>query len=395
MPNNHIIDLSDQQKLIEQALGERISREEIISGIDNDPSLKEMFYSFSVEDRKKIIAFLAGEQTLQILNDKFFKKILNPEEHRQRVEALLSAILGEKVEIIEVLPREGIAITEGGSQVIMDIILRLSDGSTTAVEMQRLGFLFPGERTSCYLSDMIMRQYGKVKDEKGKNFSYKDMKKVNLIVIMEKSSPEFRKVSPKYIHKRKVSYDSGVKVKSLENVIYISLDTFRERNKNKISSEIDAWLTFFTAERPDEVLSLLSCRPDFLPMYMEVTEFRKKPGEVIGMFSEALRIMDRNTTKYMIDELHDQLNEAIQEKTELDKTINDQHRTIDDQHRTIDDQSRTIDDQSRTIDDQNRTIDDQNRRIKELQNNNTEKDQIIDELRKRIKDLEVDGKGSN
>jgi len=39
------------------------------------------------------------------------------------------------------------------------------------------------------------------------------------------------------------------------------------------------------------------------------------------MFSEALRIMDRNTTKYMIDELHDQLNAARQEKNEMSQVL--------------------------------------------------------------------------
>jgi len=360
MSKTHISDLSDQKKLIYQALGERIPREEITTRINNDPASKELFESFSGADQEKIIGFLAGEQTLQILYDKFFKKILDPEEHRRRVEALLSAILGEKVEIMEVLPKEGIAITDGGSQVIMDIILRLSDGSTTAVEMQRLGYLFPGERTSCYLSDMIMRQYGKIRDEKGRSFSYKDMKTVNLIVIMEKSSPEFREVAPEYIHKRTVSYDSGARVKSLENVIYISLDTFREKHKNKIETELDAWLTFFTAERPDEVLGLLINRPGFLPMYQEITEFRRKPEEVIGMFSEALRIMDRNTTKYMIDELHDQLNAALQKETELSQALSDKKQTIDDQSQTI----------------------------SELQQNNAELNQIIAELMERIRELE-------
>jgi len=367
MSKTHISDLSDQKRLIYQALGERIPREEITTRINNDPASKELFESFSGADQEKIIGFLAGEQTLQILYDKFFKKILDPEEHRRRVEALLSAILGEKVEIMEVLPKEGIAITDGGSQVIMDIILRLSDGSTTAVEMQRLGYLLSGERTSCYLSDMIMRQYGKIRDEKGRSFSYKDMKTVNLIVIMEKSSPEFREVAPEYIHKRTVSYDSGARVKSLENVIYISLDTFREKHKNKIETELDAWLTFFTAERPDEVLGLLINRPGFLPMYQEITEFRRKPEEVIGMFSEALRIMDRNTTKYMIDELHDQLNAALQKETELSQALSDKKQTIDDQSRTIDDQSQTI---------------------SELQQNNAELNQIIAELMERIRELE-------
>jgi hypothetical protein len=54
----------------------------------------------------------------------------------------------------------------------------------------------------------------------------------------------------------------------------------------------------------------------FLPLYRNIAEFRHKPEEVIGMFSEALKIMDRNTTKYMIDELK--------------QTITDQNQTIAD-----------------------------------------------------------------
>ena len=147
MSINHVIDQSDQ-KLIEQALGKRISRDKIISDINGDPDTKVIFNTFSPEDQEKIIAFLAGERTLQILCDSFFKKILDPGVTPERVESLLSAIYGEKVEIVEVLPKEGIVISDGGSQVIMDIIVRLSDGSYTTVEMQRLGYLFPGERTT-------------------------------------------------------------------------------------------------------------------------------------------------------------------------------------------------------------------------------------------------------
>ena len=312
MSINHVIDQSDQ-KLIEQALGKRISRDKIISDINGDPDTKVIFDTFSPEDQEKIIAFLAGERTLQILCDSFFKKILDPGVTPERVESLLSAIYGEKVEIVEVLPKEGIVISDGGSQVIMDIIVRLSDGSYTTVEMQRLGYLFPGERTSCYLSDMMMRQYQKVRSNKGKNFSYKDLNNVNLIVIMEESSKEFLAVAPEYIHRRETSFDSGAKVKSLENVTYISLDTFKEKNQNEIGTELDAWLTFFTVEKPEDVLRLLSSHPEFLPMYKEITGFRKEPAEVIGMFSEELRIMDRNTTKYMIDELHEQVEAAKQE----------------------------------------------------------------------------------
>lgn len=64
------------------------------------------------------------------------------------------------------------------------------------------------------------------------------------------------------------------------------------------------------------MLKLIDSHPEFLPLYQDISEFRKKPKEVIGMFSEALRIMDRNTTKYMIDELK-QRAETAEEKLEL------------------------------------------------------------------------------
>ena len=47
----------------------------------------------------------------------------------------------------------------------------------------------------------------------------------------------------------------------------ISLDTFKEKNQNEIGTELDAWLTFFTAERPEDVLKLINSHPEFLPMY--------------------------------------------------------------------------------------------------------------------------------
>ena len=358
MSKVHVIDRSDQQALINKAFGERISRDRINLEISQNPVTLDLFNSFSNEDREKIIAFLAGERTLQILSDKFFKKILDPEFVPERVESLISAIYGQKVKIIEVLPKEGIIITEGGSQVIMDIIIRLGDGSITTVEMQRLGYLFPGERSSCYVADMLMRQYERVRSQRGKDFSYKDLKNVNLIVIMEESSREFKEVSPKYIHKREVSFDSGARVKTLENITYISLDTFRKKKENEVITPLDEWLTFFTAETPEEVLNLINRNPDFLPMYEEITEYRKSPEEVISMFSEALKIMDRNTTKYMIDELHEQIESQKQTIMRIQKENVDQHQTIMAKDQTITDQHQTIMAKDQTITDQHQTITD-------------------------------------
>ncbi len=90
----------------------------------------------------------------------------------------------------------------------------------------------------------------------------------------------------------------------------LSLDTFKYRGYNKISNKLEAWLSFFTYEQPEEIISLVNSFPEFTALYKDIAEFRRKPEEVIGMFSEALRIMDRNTTKYMIEDLQKQFNEA-------------------------------------------------------------------------------------
>lgn len=94
-----------------------------------------------------------------------------------------------------------------------------------------------------------MRQYNRVKDKQKKQFSFRHLKPVILIVLMESSSYEFTAVSPSYIHREQISYDSKANVKSLSKTIYISLDTFHSVVQN-INTELDAWLIFLSMHRP-------------------------------------------------------------------------------------------------------------------------------------------------
>ena len=59
---------------------------------------------------------------------------------------------------------------------------------------------------------------------------------------------------------------------------------------------------------------------------------RRRPEEVLGMFSEALRILDQNTVKYMIEELQKQLEDERAEKAatikERDAAVNEKIATI-------------------------------------------------------------------
>ncbi len=297
---------------VTELFGEPQSRQDILETIKHSNVLHD-WEGIRPDDREKILLFLEGRQGLQILSDKFFRKVFRPDDFPERIESLISEVLGEPVKIVQILSREGTVISESGSQVIMDIVVKTESGAIVNVEMQRIGYYFPGERSSCYTSDLIMRQYSAVRAKKGPDFSYSDLKPVTLIVIMEKSTKEFAGVAPEYIHRKITTYSSGINVANLDNVVYISLDTFKNRGYNKISSKLEAWLSFFTYEQPEEIISLVNSFPEFAALYRDIAEFRRKPEEVIGMFSEALRIMDRNTTKYMIEDMQRQYEEAVAE----------------------------------------------------------------------------------
>ena len=299
---------------IEQIFGKSCSREEALNALKQHPDSYAVFSSFRPEHQNTILSFLQGKCSLDITLDKFFLYVLNPDTHRDRLESLLSAFLGQPVTIKAILPREGVQLAERGSLVIMDIIVELCDGSTVDVEMQKVGYHFPGQRSDCYTADMIMRQYNRVRSERNDEFSYKDLKPVHLFILMEKSPKEFHEFPDKYIHERRISYSSGLELPSLSHITYISLDTFNSMGQN-ISTELDAWLTFFSCPDPEHIVSLVQKYPKFLEYYKDIAVFRTQPKELIYMFSEALEILDRNTANYMIDELAQEVKEA---KSELD-----------------------------------------------------------------------------
>ena len=102
------------------------------------------------------------------------------------------------------------------------------------------------------------------------------------------------------------SFDTGLKMNSLQNFIYISLDIFRGMKHNNLT-ELEAWLYFLSSDSPADILRIVKRYPFFQELYQDIVNFRFQPKELISMYSEALRIMDQNTVKYMIDELKAEL----------------------------------------------------------------------------------------
>jgi hypothetical protein len=275
--------------------------------LQKNPVVYDKFLSFRPQYQNELIEFFCGNKCLKITYDPFFQKLFNPKLYPDRLETFISAVFGQEIHIVDVLPREGNRLSGESSLVIMDMVVQLADGSYLNVEIQKIGYAFPGERACCYSSDLILRQYDYLKAKKGKKFSYHDMQPVHVIVIMEESSPAFLEVAPYYLHKRQVSYDSGAQVAELAEILYISLDTFQKVVHNEIDNPLHAWLTFFSAQDAPAILKLVEKYPDFLPLYQEIAAFRKNPEEVISMYSEALAIMDHNTEIYMLEETRKEL----------------------------------------------------------------------------------------
>ncbi|MBR1523763.1 MAG: PD-(D/E)XK nuclease family transposase, partial [Lachnospiraceae bacterium] len=140
----------------ENLFGKEKSRDEVINELKAMPDTYATFLELTEEMQEQAVSFLMGKRSVEILYDNFFQKIFNPEIHQERVERLISALIGEKVRIKQILSRKGSQLTERGSMVIMDIIVELEDGSFVDVEIQKIGYRFPSQRSSCYVSDMIM-----------------------------------------------------------------------------------------------------------------------------------------------------------------------------------------------------------------------------------------------
>ena len=98
----------------------------------------------------------------------------------------------------------------------------------------------------------------------------------------------------------------------LQEYLLIPLDIFRENHQN-ISRKLDAWLLFIASDQPWDIREVIEAYPEFAELYREVFDFRYHKKELVSMYSEALRILDQNTVKLMV-ELQQEEIKALREK---------------------------------------------------------------------------------
>ena len=356
-------------------------REDIKQEIYENPKLLEKYREWDEEQQEEFLDYCTGVKGVKILYDAFFKEIMNPENTPERLNELLSLLLGQSVTIKRVLPGDSTRLADEQSLLIMDILVELADTSLANVEVQKIGYRFPGQRSACYSSDLLLRQYKRVKGEKKKAFSYKDIKSVYTIVFFETSIKEFHEYPQNYIHKFKQQSDTGLELELLQKYVFIPLDIFRgiyhndgksngKNSANRRWNKTEAWLTFLSTDEPEIIIELIRQYPEFKEMYEEIYVMCQNVEKVMEMFSKELIQLDRNTVQYMIDEMQDTIDV---QKEELEA----KQETIDTQKGELERQKATISTQKNELEEQKTTINTQKEELEAKQNTiDTQKDEI-------------------
>ncbi len=142
------------------------------------------------------------------------------------------------------------------------------------------------------------------------------------IVLLETSTEEFHVLPRDYVHHVRPKADTGLDIDFLQEYILIPLDIFRQNLYNKgIENQLDAWLTFLSVDDVEWIERLIQQYPEFIPLYKDVYTLCMNMENIMGIFSEELKILDRNTTLLMIDEMQEKIDAQENIIHQKDETI--------------------------------------------------------------------------
>ena len=114
-----------------------------------------------------------------------------------------------------------------------------------------------------------------------------------------------------YLHIGTTTFNTGLNINMLQEYYIIALDVFRENIYPKVRQNADymqtAWLSLLSARTMDDAEELLKNYPFMEDILRDMAEYLRKPEEVLSMFSDALRQLDKNTELYMIEELEQKI----------------------------------------------------------------------------------------
>ena len=357
---------------------------EVLSELRENTKLWKTFCEWEGKYQQEYLDICTGVKGVKLLYDTYFKAVMNPDTRPERLNDFLSEILGKKVKILKVLPNESAQIAAESSLLIMDIVVQFEDGSIANVEVQKIGYLFPGQRSACYSSDLLLRQYKRVRAELRQGFTYRKIQKVYTIVLFEKSNSDFSKFSKEiYIHHFEQKSDTGVEMNLLQEYTFICLDIFGDIIQNedrKIENRLEEWLVFLSQDDPDMIIKLLNQNADFQEIYEEVYTICLNMERMMEMFSKELAILDRNTVKLMIDEMEE---EVVEAKRKADEAV----RKADEAVRKADEAESRADEAESRADEAESRADEAESRAKQAEHREKQAREEVDNLKKELEKM--------
>ena len=247
------------------------------------------------------------------------------------------------------------------------------EGGTIAnIEVQKIGYMFLGERASCYVADLLLRQYKRVRElssEKNIPFNYRDIPPVYTIVFMETSPSVFKDYPDVLMHTFRTISDSGLELNMLQNVMFIPIDIFLGKLHNEdINSEFEAWLTFLGCDEPQYIIELINKYPFFKDIYQDLYDMCLNVERVMNMFSKELQELDHNTVIYMMDEYQEQLDDIKSQLDDAQNQLDDTKNQLDDTKNQLDDTKNQLDDTKNQLEDAKYQLDDTKNQLDDTKN---------------------------
>jgi len=125
-----------------------------------------------------------------------------------------------------------------------------------------------------------------------------------------------------------MKFDTGLDMEMYQECYIIALDEFKKSEYylsndigNNTRKNVNVWLSLLVTDDIEKIDRNIEKYPWLEEIYIEMAEYLVKPEEVFNMYSEALRILDENTVKYMVDELKGENEELRVENTELSNKV--------------------------------------------------------------------------
>ena len=289
------------------------SEDEIFRYLEAYPGKLEIIQKMETSSRQRLLDYMTGKKTLPFTYDPFFKLIFNPDKYPDRLSSFLSSILGKQTDVVDVLPVEH-TMHGGKTVIIMDLLVRLDDGSRANVEIQKYAAGFPTERISCYSADALMQEYEATKARcKASDFDYRDVHKVYSIILYEHSSKEYFQVKEKgaYRHHGTTIFDTELNIEMLQEFFIINLDIFKDRDYTRENTVLNGWLHFLTTENMCDIAAITKEYPWLEEIYDSVADYMRDPKEAIAMYSKALQELDENSIRLFVDRLTQERDAAI------------------------------------------------------------------------------------